>query len=75
MPCRFRNFSALILIPRVPCVAKWKSSAISYFSHTFGVSRWGRQEGGTEMLNDQEKLSEKGIEVTLSNLYVMDPGF
>lgn len=41
----------------------------------FGVSRWGSQESVTEMLNNQEKLSEKGIEVRLSYLNVMDPGF
>lgn len=29
----------------------------------------------TEMLNHQETLSEKGTEVTLSDLDVMDPGF
>lgn len=62
----------MILTPGVPCIVKFKSSATSYLSLTTGVSRW---ESVTAMLNNQEKLPDKGIEVTLSDLDVMDPGF
>lgn len=65
----------MILIPGSLCVVKWKSSAASHLSHTFGVRRWGGQESVTEVLNNREKLSEKGVEVRLSDLDVMDSGF
>jgi hypothetical protein len=71
-------------------VGNGRHLATSYLRHVFGVSRWERQESMMEMLSSQEKLSEKGhivifikvqaeslmdIEITLSDLDVMDPVF
>lgn len=57
------------------CVVKWKLLVVSYFSYIFGVRRWGGQESVIEVFNNREKFLEKGVEVRLLDLDVMDLGF